>query len=74
MNKTKKARKKNQRNQQGEVMNKQLGNKTNKHIKKFQVQEQQNFSLSSSDVTSSASIPGVGETRQFFSHLSVAAA
>jgi hypothetical protein len=30
----------NQINQQGEVVDKQTGNKTNKYIKKFQVQEQ----------------------------------
>jgi hypothetical protein len=39
-----KEKKENQRNQQGEVVNKQTGNKTNKqtnkHIKKFQVLEQ----------------------------------
>jgi hypothetical protein len=37
---------------------KQTGNKTNKHTKKFQVQEQKSFSLSSSGVTPSASSPG----------------
>jgi hypothetical protein len=30
----------NQINQQGEVVDKQTGNKTNQYIKKFQVQEQ----------------------------------
>jgi hypothetical protein len=39
-------------------VDKQTGNRTNKHIKKFQVQEQQNFILSSSGVTLSASNPG----------------
>jgi hypothetical protein len=39
------------------VVYKQTRNKTNKHIKKFQVQEQWNFSLSSSGVTPSASSP-----------------
>jgi hypothetical protein len=40
--------------------NKQEAKQTNKHTKKFQVQEQQNFSLSSSGVTPSASSLGVG--------------
>jgi hypothetical protein len=33
---------------------------TNIHRKKFQVQEQQNFCLSSSGITPSASSPGAG--------------
>jgi hypothetical protein len=40
--------------------NKQETKQTNKHTKKFQVREQQSFSLSSSGVTPSASSPGVG--------------
>jgi hypothetical protein len=40
--------------------NKQGAKQTNKHIKKFLVLEQENFSLSSSGVTHSASSPGFG--------------
>jgi hypothetical protein len=51
----------NQRNQQGEMVDNQTENKTNKHLKKrkkkFPIQEQYNFGLSSSGVTPLASSP-----------------
>jgi hypothetical protein len=44
------------------VVDKQIANKTNKHLekKKIQVQEQFDFSLHSCGVTAPASSPGVG--------------
>jgi hypothetical protein len=51
----------NQGNQQEDVVDKQTRNKKNTHKKeKFQVQEQQNFNLSSSGVILSAFSPCVG--------------